>query len=241
MKKLFAFLAFCTISLLSYSQIQITEEDGAGEDISGTTLTLSGGELLYKTFDIKNTSGTVSSLKVERIKLMETEGTSDFVCWGSSPENGICYPASNVSPNDLWASGLFDIETDTPGWLSIYYNANENVGNTHFRYYITNESDTRLDSIDIVYASTVGIESKENYDINIYPNPANDIINISLKIGIADVDLTIYNIIGEAIVEQRLIAGLNTLKTNSLVNGVYFYAIRNKNETLQTKKLIIKH
>ena len=213
---------------------------GGSTDITGTTVTLDGGESIYETYDVNNVSGSTITMRVERWKMSEISGSTDYVCWGLDELTGTCYPSSVVAPNNPWVSPDDAVVPDgTPAWLSIYYNANGNVGTSEYRYYILDDSDTKLDSFDVRYASTVSIE-EETVEVSLYPNPANEIVNIALNGNDNNMNVDIYNVLGEAVLTQTLSNGVNTINTSNLVGGVYFYSIRRGDKVIETKKLVIK-
>ncbi len=78
-------------------------------------------------------------------------------------------------------------------------------------------------------------------DILIYPNPAQDILNINLgnEIKIANLSLRIMNTTGMEIMSQNLDNVNNLLNISTLQNGIYFCIITDKDKVLSTKRLII--
>jgi len=79
-----------------------------------------------------------------------------------------------------------------------------------------------------------------NPSVNIYPNPASDIINIQVENGDAT-NIEIYDMQGK-IVLQDLLNGNNTsLNVSSLTNGLYILSLKNEqNQTVQKKISIFK-
>lgn len=86
------------------------------------------------------------------------------------------------------------------------------------------------------------INEKKKQNIEIFPNPFEDkiILNFNLDIDISKISLTVYNSIGQIIVNKP------KLKNNQIIiiltnepNGLYYLIIRdNNNKIIQTKKLI---
>jgi hypothetical protein len=82
--------------------------------------------------------------------------------------------------------------------------------------------------------------------INIYPNPANNSLQIALSIGNKDIGtLNLYNNLGQKIITHSIepAAGLNTYNVDlsSLPDGQYFIMINMGNSVLPTQKLIVSH
>ncbi len=88
----------------------------------------------------------------------------------------------------------------------------------------------------IVYASATGLSEQETIlnSINLFPNPANDELNISVNSQI-NVDLNqilIYNSIGQLIREEEIQFKNNQakIKTTNLSNGVYYLNLNGVNK-----------
>ncbi len=84
------------------------------------------------------------------------------------------------------------------------------------------------------YLTIAGLDSKGN-DINVYPNPANDYINIENS---GDGNFTLYNQLGQLVFSIELTLGKNTIKTSGLEQGIYYYIIENNG--LQINDKLIK-
>ncbi len=84
------------------------------------------------------------------------------------------------------------------------------------------------------------VSGNTNEVISIYPSPFNKSINIVINDAsqINKVELRIYNILGEKLINTIVTKQLNTLETSNLPSGVYFYKVICNNKTIQTGKLI---
>jgi hypothetical protein len=81
-----------------------------------------------------------------------------------------------------------------------------------------------------------------NFNINIYPNPAQSRFKVqSSKFKVEDSEIEIYDINGRKLLEKQIPAGVNEIEidVSQLRNGVYFCKLSTKKESV-TKKLIIK-
>ncbi|NOQ73802.1 MAG: T9SS type A sorting domain-containing protein [Crocinitomix sp.] len=243
MKKIITCVGLFAITLSASAQgIEIYYPDG-DEVISGTVVELnSGDDSMHQEFDVKNTSGATLNLRIERIKITELEGTQDYLCWGANPETGACYSAGAVSPeNPFITPDASDLEDGGRGWLATYHVTNGIDGCAQYRYYVIDDSDIRLDSVDVLYCSTVSIKEDLKVTVSVYPNPASNFVNVVMENEHNNVDFTLYNILGEAVVTAKLNAGTNEVALNKLPNGVYFYSILKEGNILETKKLIVRH
>lgn len=82
--------------------------------------------------------------------------------------------------------------------------------------------------------------SKNNPTINLYPNPASDIVYLnSNSTGNTDLTLTIYDVIGKLISSETLMENQQQINIGGLSKGVYFVEIKSK-DWLENQKLIIQ-
>ena len=80
----------------------------------------------------------------------------------------------------------------------------------------------------------VGVADYNN-NIMVYPNPANNVVNIS---GIDVVNIKFFNSVGQSVLNQH---NTNTINVSTLQNGIYLLTIETSTGSLIQKKLIINH
>lgn len=134
----------------------------------------------------------------------------------------------------------------------------ENIGWTGFMFPLSTISDPpyggelrcfQNDSIGLYKPSAfdcdyleTGIESINNTNnFSSYPNPAHEIIQISIT---KDVDLTratisLVDVSGREVLNQHINSKETTIHINHLPNGIYFSIIRLNNETFAFKKIMV--
>lgn len=78
--------------------------------------------------------------------------------------------------------------------------------------------------------------AKPSEIISIYPNPAQDVLHISLKEA-QPVQATIYSVAGQAVGQRTISAGNNTVKISSLPTGAYYIQLKGE-QTKATGKFI---
>jgi hypothetical protein len=243
MRKIFTVLGLAMLSYGASAQGIEIYLPGETDDVSGTTVELNAGDAtMHQEFDVKNVSGDLLTLRITRLKVTELAGTLDYLCWGADALTGACYSAAVVAPNNPWttpdATGL---ESDSIGWLSTYHQTEGNAGCAQYRYYVIDESDTKLDSVDVKYCSTVSIEEESKVDISVFPNPASTIVNVVLASDDSNVEIRLHNILGEVVYSNAITSGVNEISVADLPNGVYFYAILDSGNVIETKKLVVRH
>jgi hypothetical protein len=95
------------------------------------------------------------------------------------------------------------------------------------------------------YVSPVGIDAMASSvsELNIFPNPANDQVNIQCVFGNpAATTITLTNMLGQVVLERKFEAGERTINENislnSISSGVYFVTIAANGEK-QTRKFTV--
>lgn len=72
----------------------------------------------------------------------------------------------------------------------------------------------------LVWNTTAGIDDIQTQNaLNLYPNPANNVLNIELK---EDTYIEIVNLLGKTVATQKLNAGVNSIDVSGLTSGIYF-------------------
>ncbi len=82
--------------------------------------------------------------------------------------------------------------------------------------------------------SSAGREEKA---LNIYPNPATDVINIELHRSEVD-EIAIYNLLGKSVFNISRLDNSRQIDISSIPSGVYYVVVKKDGEIIQTEKLI---
>ena len=127
-------------------------------------------------------------------------------------------PAGGTYTGTGVSSDTFDPQIANIGWNIITYTYSD--GNQC--------SNSKSDSI-YVYSCAVGFEkyTEANSHYTIFPNPSNGIIHIESKIETSNSELTIYNVIGNKLLNQKIESKNITLDLSLFNSGVYFIEIKN--------------
>jgi hypothetical protein len=99
-----------------------------------------------------------------------------------------------------------------------------------------------IDNINIAATPTVGMQSKENQKIRIYPNPTTGIISIYSGQQVENLKVTLFNAQGSMVFDHFIKSTTHlseTLNLGNLPKGVYLVTITGDN-TLEQQKLIIR-
>lgn len=114
------------------------------------------------------------------------------------------------------------------------------------KYYLKTGLGVVQDSITVKYRigateCFLNVEEELTKEITIYPNPASTIFTLSINGYDSNLDLKIYNVLGEEVMSRKISSSKNEINIENLPNGVYFYSLTNQGQLIETKKLIVKH
>ena len=87
----------------------------------------------------------------------------------------------------------------------------------------------------------LGVTSTDFSTVNVYPNPADDIIWVENSTSIEPVSFRMYDITGKVVNQSNFNNGRkNPIDVSTLNSGVYILTINTKNSTTINKKIVIK-
>ena len=93
------------------------------------------------------------------------------------------------------------------------------------------------DSTEIIFTNIDNSSFNDDNSISIYPNPTNDIINISgLDIDKAE-RLSIYNTVGEKVMSKEVNTSFISLALYNVPSGIYIISVENKDGSIETFKI----
>jgi len=180
-------------------------------------------------------------------------GTNGFTILGYSNSN------TGSASNDLWL-----VNIDASGSSSCSQSPAALVVGTQAATYITPPNAPTLDftSTDIVLTdraaqpnggpiattesmlcTSVSVNNLELNDIQVYPNPSNEVVNINLGNNAANVkSISVFNYLGSKVSETSgsVFNSVYTLNVSNLVNGLYTIVINTKNQQLAYKISVTK-
>lgn len=189
-------------------------------------------------FYIVNTGSVNLDITTTRVQQHTTAGWSEYVCdcdfcplatgtvW-ESPSNPSIAPGDScllqpkVYPNDIDGCAIYT-------------------------YHVEAQNHVFIDSVQITF-TIAGMncflgenELEQTPSFSVYPNPATDIVNVSVNNMSGNSSFILFDIVGKEIMNANLINGVNPIDVSNLTPGVYFYSIKNDNNIIETKKVVIK-
>ena len=142
--------------------------------------------------------------------------------------------------NDLLQSGTFLKDfglNDTTCFIAFHVETHEYAGTSKIIYRVFNKNNP-LDSatlyFNISYSKPSGLNDLMENNLNIYPNPVTNKINIETMLDLQNVTLKIVNTLGEIVMKKQLISDTG-FDVSNLKNGVYFLNIVSNNYTVFRK------
>lgn len=174
----------------------------------------------------QNTDGGYVSNVMSEVLRASIAGSSTF---------GVSVGSGSVAAGTL-VNGQYTVAID-PAWntdnirvVSVVW---ENLGGGS--YTVVNAND--------VPSSTIGVGINEETNgfnaISIYPNPANEIVNVLINASEIQ-SITVFNALGEKVLINYTAqtAKLTTFDISSLENGIYYIAVLDKNNNQSVEKFV---
>lgn len=245
-KNILSLFAMLSLGLAVNAQnFEIYEGLNSTTDISGTTVIANIDTDFYEGyFFVKNTGATTINTKIRRVNILTTSSEVRYgICWGVlDPMNpgapGTCYPP--VVAQSFTTPGTAALSNTNKGSITTDVHFEVGAEPVHFRYYVEDESGTVYDSLDIKIMTTLGVKELKNVvSFNAYPNPANDVINLSVQ-GSTDNAMKMIDVLGNVIAEEKFGAS-KKLDVSQFKNGVYILTIYSNGKMVQTKRIVVRH
>ena len=227
MKKTLLFLTILFFSINSFTQtLSVT-----GDTIKSTQ------DPCFETsasLTITNNSTNALDIHCEKVIIDTALGTQNYFCWGEE-----CYGPSQYVSSSF--NNLNPGESDNIDFGG-YYNAfcsNAPATIRYCFYPVSNPGDRTC--IDITYnGNLTSFSTLKSNSFSIYPNPSNDIINISLSKDEIK-EIIIFNVFGEKITQKNLIVESNLkVDLSDYSNGTYFIVAINNDLSKTVKKFILQ-
>ena len=229
MKRIIVFIGLCLASAQGFAQGFTVAHDTTYASVNGTADVHNG---------ITNTSN-LSSLDITWEGTLyapsgwSVTGICDLV---NGSQQGNCYPWPLLSPI---------ISLTIPAGLSADFKvsvSNAAAANNSVCYFSLLIKSTGLPNKTIWYKMTkdplgVNTISRVNDAVVIFPNPARDVVNISIDPSLGAKTMVISNLIGRTIGVYNVSNGVQKIDMDNAPTGMYFLRIfDNQGKLLETKK-----
>lgn len=220
-----------SINTAQYYEVTVTPDANYTMDLSSITFVSRRSGTSIRTYSVRSNADVYAANLPASIAPANPNlsvQANDIFFWNfdATPTN------VNQSGNTITLSGVSYTGLSTPLTFRFYaWNAEATGGSFGIDTVRINGTVAPVTSINTKSAETI---------TTIYPNPsANGLFNVDLSNSFGNTRVTVYNIIGNVILEKEINASTNQqLDLSSQVNGSYFVTIKNDNSTV-TKKITI--
>lgn len=205
-----------------------------------TSITPSGEDFSYNqeaviniypspaTIPVANFTANKTNLNVNEFAVFTNTSTNnplDF-SWALTPNSGFSYISNTTS---ISKSPI--IKFTSAGNYTVALTSTNSAG-----------SDVETKS-NYIHVGASGIESLNENDLNIYPNPTKGIVNISLgNFASKSIEITIYNYIGtvvKSIVVNNLADDKIALDLSDQAQGIYYISLKSENNIITRKITLV--
>ena len=230
------------------------DNDGDGytwmstSDFNGN-LTPHSGEGAYISESYNSTSGALTPDNWLITPPINIPANGGFVSWwvaGQDPDYVADHYEVKVSTNG--STNLSDFTTiysetiSTDEWQMRSVNLNSSCYGQTIRVAFVHNNCTdmfimKIDDIS-VNEGIVGIDEVEENSVNIYPNPANNVINVNATSNISNVE--VYTIAGQKVGDFTVNSNHSAISTSNLTSGLYLMKIHTENGEINKKFSVVR-
>ncbi|UPT67413.1 MAG: T9SS type A sorting domain-containing protein [Sphingobacteriales bacterium JAD_PAG50586_3] len=214
----------------------ITPEWGTGDATLTVTYDANAtGDERYANFSIGNQDYLLTQISDECNVVMSID--TSFI----GPLEGTIYVTVDAADSCFWSILNRNQFCD---WVDVNPVQGTGSGTIEISYNANNSTDARQCEINIngttitLNQTTVGLNENTAGKIQLYPNPAADLVNINLPLAGKNT-LSIYNTAGQLIIQQQLTAQNNQINTAGLANGMYLFVVQNDDAIVARQRVAI--
>ena len=231
-------ILLCSMLLLSTYKTKAQSFTVAHDTVSLTISSSSTGLFMDSIINVASTSAEIAW------KVVATNFPPDWLACSGFCDRVLCYDAPSLWPSGT--SGHFPM-VSAPDTANFYLSLDPACPSSTGCYFITvrlNNSVTTTDTATITYiickpapATAITATSKIG-DVNLYPNPADNELNVVYSSAADIKTIAIYNIIGKAVnVYKTTVSTGAQLNLDHLSPGVYFIRLMNsRGDVVNTRK-----
>ncbi len=153
-------------------------------------------------------------------------------------DNTLFTETFNVTNNQCYTFEILDSEND--GICCVYGNGSYSLTTDNGTVIFSGGDFGSNEITEIVIANTASIKDELANNINIYPNPTKNTLNVNLNSISGDYRYSLINTLGQKILNGNLMNTNNILDISTLEKGVYFLKIKDiLSDNNMIKKIII--
>ena len=229
-------LVLLIITIISYSslfsQISIFIYDSVGINYNGQSINVNNS---YENFEL-NIGCYNSSNEDLEIKFRRKILSSDVIFLDQFVDNLLSYSCMGSDWTTTVSILLHPLDSS---WMKPSFTFYNGAGTASIRYFILDNGNAILDSVDVNIVNTVDLSALLDKSILAYPNPTTDFLNIEILNVSNNNSLFLYDIFGKKVFSAKL-NPMNNIDLRHLKSGIYSYQISNGIQLLKSDKLILK-
>jgi len=146
----------------------------------------------------------------------------------NNSEQGYTYGGALSPIGVFWKALAFSYN----GYKFHYWLVNGIVGNDFPEFTFSSDKDMEIVAN---FTEDVGIETVENENTMVYPNPFNNHITVFSN---NDKHITITDIVGKVLYDSQLSDGINEISTTHFHSGIFFVRVQNNDNSIKNFKII---
>ena len=239
-KKLLLLLFVASVFNLNAQSLQIIDGE-ADSLVVGNAYTTAD---VVSHINIENVGTNTIDVLVKRIdKNINSLTDSNAICWQ------ICFQTNiSVSPPGYAITlqpGQKTTEVDFVGHVYPDMDGTPMTGDITYVFFdMNNPSDSVAFTVTYEVTTTFDIpEISQKERLSVFPNPARDNLNLEYDLtGVEDASFELVNLVGNVVYQKNLPSEKGTLELDlsKLKRGVYFYVLRNSQESMISRKLVVQ-
>jgi hypothetical protein len=208
-------------SVLVAQSVRISWEEDYSMPYNGEEVTVTGDNAtMYTNFHVVNEGMEATFIWRRDLLSVTSQGFDDQLC-----DDQICY---NTSGNPWICPGPLTIAQNDSSLFQPKLLNNGFAGTAHIRYFVLDENENKLDSVDVIFTSTVSLASESNaLEVKVFPNPAQNYLMISGEDLTKGSKALIVDALGKNVKTFQLNSKNNKLDISALKSGVYFVNVLN--------------
>jgi hypothetical protein len=167
------------------------------------------------------------SVGVNAIPVVSAISSQTLLCDDGSTGTAIL-TASTSATTYLWSDGATTMTTAvTPTTTTTYTVTVTELGCSADAF------------VTVTVSNCNGVKELVANGINIYPNPTNGILNISISSELAgNTSIEVYDAIGKLVIKETLSTETTAINTTKLTDGIYVFKVINNNQAIKIGKIV---
>lgn len=196
-----------------------------GSSIVSPTTTTTYSVIGTSSLGCISTGSAISTVSVNPKPVLIATTTTSLICAGSSA----ILSASTSAITYSWSSGATTLTTSV----------NPTTTTTYTIGAISSAGCSNYATVTINVNTCTGLNEFNSNEASVYPNPANEILNIKLNFSInSNITFEIYDISGRFISKHYLLNESNAINLDGLNSGLYMYKINTSSNSIKFGKFV---